>query len=79
MSYQKRESIKLLTMNTQQIKNAFGLKSQPSIFVNRENAFGWANLSAQASVVILGLDQRFWVVSGRDAKTLVNQGFEYAA
>ena len=59
-------------------KNTLQLKYEPYKFVNRENAFKWANNSLKPQRVMLGCDGRFWVVCPADAARLEKLDYEYA-
>ena len=69
--------IKSETMTTH-IKSTYNLKYSPDIFSSREAAFRSAERSVKMSIVILGLNDKFWVVCMADSQRLVKQGFEPA-
>jgi len=60
------------------IKKELGLKYQPSRLSDREAAFRYSNHTVKPSIVMLGDDQKFWVVCPADAHRLLRQGFECA-
>lgn len=64
-------------MNTQ-IKSTYNLKYSPDVFTTREAAFRSADRSVKMAIVILGENEKFWVVCMADAQRLVKQGFEPA-
>ena len=53
---------------------------QPRIhrFVERANAFGFAAHAVKTLWVMLGDDERYWVVTPADAARLEAMGYEYA-
>jgi len=47
-------------------------------FVERRNAFGFAAHAVKTLWVMLGNDERYWVVTPADAARLEAMGYEYA-
>jgi hypothetical protein len=47
-------------------------------FVERANAFGFATRAVKTLWVMLGDDERYWVVTPADAARLEAMGYEYA-
>jgi hypothetical protein len=60
------------------LKATLGLRNNVDIFNNRENAFGWANTCIKLHVVMLGENNKFWVVCFADAQKLSKMGYEIA-
>jgi hypothetical protein len=58
-------------------KEAYGLKYEPAKFMYRDNAFRFAGRS-KSGVVMLGDDERYWVVCLADASRLAKFGIEEA-
>lgn len=61
-----------------EIQKKLGLKHQPDIYQNRENAFSSLKHYVKLHIVMLGTDLQYWVVCPADAQRLYKQGFEYA-
>ena len=61
------------------LKTTLGLRNNVDIFNNRENAFGWASRSIKGQIVMLGDNNKFWVVCFADANKLSKLGYEFAA
>jgi hypothetical protein len=61
------------------LKTTLGLRNNVDIFNNRENAFGWASMSIKGQIVMLGDNNKFWVVCFADANKLSKLGYEIAA
>lgn len=59
-------------------KTAYGLKYEPAKYRDRALAFASLRHAAKPMRVMLGDDQRFWVVCPADAARLERQGIEYA-
>ena len=59
-------------------KATLTLKYKPLKFLIRENAFSCAERCTKAHGVILGDDQRFWVVCMADFDRLIRAGYEAA-
>ena len=60
------------------LKQELGLRQEPSLFRNRDLAFSNLNHCVKSSTVILGDDNRYWVVLLADAQKLYKLGYEYA-
>jgi hypothetical protein len=54
------------------------MKYEPIKFIDRNNAFSFAARCLKSMWVMLGDDDRFWVVCPADASRLEKQGYEYA-
>ena len=61
-------------MTAIEIKNAYGLFQTPSCVTKNLECAKFFKTDRHS--IILGRDATFWVVRGRDAKTLRNLGFE---
>lgn len=51
---------------------------RPAIFRNEALAWSFADRSLKAHMVILGDDERYWVVTFAEAAKLVRAGYELA-
>ena len=60
------------------IKKELGLRYRPDTFLKRESAIRWAKNATKSMFVMLGCNNRFWVVCGADASRLSKQGYEFA-
>lgn len=47
-------------------------------FNKLSNAIGWKNHSVKMAMIILGDDNKFWVVTPAIAEQLINSGYELA-
>ena len=68
----------MTTSTTNSMKTSLNLRYEPTYFLNRTNAFSWSNHTEKTSFVMLGCDERFWVVCGADASRLSKLGYEFA-
>ena len=73
-----RVQLKTETMTQTTYRTSLGLRNEPYRFISRETAFDFSSRTVKASRVILGSDNRFWVVCPADATRLEKLGFEYA-
>jgi hypothetical protein len=60
------------------LKLTLGLRNDVAQFNNRINAFGWANHCIKSHVVMLGDNDKYWVVCFSDAQRLSKLGYEVA-
>ena len=65
-------------MNAKQIKESNNLKHEPGIFNSRELAFSSLKHYVKSHRVILGENEKYWVVCPADAARLEKNGYEYA-
>ena len=64
---------------TKQVKKELGLRYEPTAFINPASAREFAATCIKKCwVVMLGLENRFWVVCFADASRLQKAGFEFA-
>ncbi|KAB8153438.1 hypothetical protein EZY14_009400 [Kordia sp. TARA_039_SRF] len=59
-------------------KDVLKLRYEPSRFNDRNRAFRWAKNTSKMSMVMLGCDNRYWVVCPSDASRLHKLGYEHA-
>lgn len=45
-------------------------------FINLASAQNWRNHSVKLMLIVLGCDEKFWVVSGADGQRLEKAGYE---
>ena len=65
-------------MNATNYKNQLNLRHEPRQFSSRDLAFSAANRSQKTAWVMLGDNEKFWVVCPADAAKLERMGYEYA-
>ena len=61
------------------LKKDLGLRNRPTRFSNRDLAFNYAENCEKPRNVILGCDNKFWVVCFADTSKLLKQGYEFAS
>jgi len=60
------------------MKKQLGLRREPDMVSNGENAISYSRTCIKAKMVILGDDCKFWVCCPADASRLNKLGYEYA-